>query len=70
MTVERDTHSRLDPQWFRKRIFWQAISDIIAGTTWLSADEAYQRFQMTCFKFLLNTVAIERWNFYLKPAKI
>lgn len=37
-------NSRLDPQWFRKRIFWQAISDIIAGTTWLSSEEAYQRF--------------------------
>ena len=36
--------SRLDPQWFRKRIFWQAVSDIIAGTTWMSLDEAYQRF--------------------------
>ena len=45
MTVEHVIPtSRLDPQWFRKRIFWQAISDIIAGTTWLSADEAYQRF--------------------------
>jgi len=36
--------SRLDPQWFRKRIFWQAVSDIIAGTTWLSLDDAYERF--------------------------
>jgi glycosyltransferase involved in cell wall biosynthesis len=36
--------SRLNPQWFRKRIFWQAISDIIAGTTWLSSEDAYQRF--------------------------
>lgn len=36
--------SRLDPQWFRKRIFWQAVSDIIAGTTWLSSDDAYERF--------------------------
>jgi glycosyltransferase involved in cell wall biosynthesis len=35
---------RLDPQWFRKRIFWQAISDIIAGITWLSSEDAYQRF--------------------------
>jgi glycosyltransferase involved in cell wall biosynthesis len=35
---------RLDPQWFRKRIFWQAISDIIAGTLWLSSEDAYQRF--------------------------
>lgn len=36
--------SRLDPQWFRKRIFWQAISDIIAGITWMSSDDAYERF--------------------------
>jgi GT2 family glycosyltransferase len=36
--------SRLTPQWFRKRIFWQAISDIIAGTTWLNSDDAYKRF--------------------------
>lgn len=36
--------SRLDPQWFRKRIFWQAVSDIISGTTWLSSEDAYQRF--------------------------
>jgi glycosyltransferase involved in cell wall biosynthesis len=36
--------NRLDPQWFRKRIFWQAISDIIAGTTWLSPEDASQRF--------------------------
>jgi glycosyltransferase involved in cell wall biosynthesis len=35
---------RLDPQWFRKRIFWQALSDIIAGTTWLSSEDAYKRF--------------------------
>jgi hypothetical protein len=36
--------SRLDPQWFRKRIFWQALSDIIVGITWLSSEDAYQRF--------------------------
>jgi GT2 family glycosyltransferase len=36
--------ARLDPQWFRKRIFWQALSDIIAGITWLSLEEAYRRF--------------------------
>ncbi|QEY31801.1 glycosyltransferase family 2 protein [Synechococcus sp. RSCCF101] len=35
---------RLDPQWFRKRIFWQALSDIVAGTVWLSSKDASQRF--------------------------
>ena len=36
--------SRLEPQWFRKRIFWQAVSDIIAGSTWLSSSDAYRQF--------------------------
>jgi glycosyltransferase involved in cell wall biosynthesis len=45
MTVDHVIpRSRLDPQWFRKRIFWQAISDIIAGTTWMNLENAYQRF--------------------------
>lgn len=36
--------SRTRPEWFRKRIFWQALSDIAAGTLWLSADDAATRF--------------------------
>ena len=45
MTVEHVIPTdRLDPKWFRKRIFWQAISDIAAGTTWLSEEDAHQRF--------------------------
>lgn len=37
--------NRLRPQWFRKRVYWQALSDLIAGTVWMSAAEAHDRFQ-------------------------
>lgn len=36
--------SRTEPQWFRKRIFWQAVSDIAAGTVWLTSEAAAERF--------------------------
>jgi glycosyltransferase involved in cell wall biosynthesis len=36
--------NRLDPKWFRKRIFWQALSDIIADTHWLTPVEARKKF--------------------------
>jgi glycosyltransferase involved in cell wall biosynthesis len=35
--------SRLDRQWFRRRIFWQAISDVLAGL--VSADAAKYHFR-------------------------
>lgn len=37
--------NRLRPEWFRKRVYWQALSDLIAGTVWMSASEARARFQ-------------------------
>lgn len=37
--------SRLREEWFRKRVYWQALSDIIAGTVWMSPAEAQRRFQ-------------------------
>ena len=36
--------SRLNPRWFRRRIFWQALSDITAGTLWLSFEDAQKCF--------------------------
>ena len=37
--------NRLRPEWFRKRVYWQALSDLIAGTVWMTAVEATARFQ-------------------------
>jgi glycosyltransferase involved in cell wall biosynthesis len=37
--------NRLKPEWFRKRVYWQALSDIIAGTVWMTAEEARMRFE-------------------------
>lgn len=45
MTVDHVIHqSRTKPEWFRKRIFWQALSDIAADTLWLSPEDAAIRF--------------------------
>ncbi|WP_216899887.1 glycosyltransferase [Synechococcus sp. CCY 9618] len=37
--------NRLRPEWFRKRVYWQALSDLIAGTVWMTPSQAQDRFQ-------------------------
>jgi len=44
--------SRLDHQWFRRRIFWQAISDVLAGL--VSADTAKYHFK----QYVQNTLRV------------
>lgn len=31
---------RLTPQWFRKRVYWQAVSDLVGDLTWISTRDA------------------------------
>lgn len=36
--------SRLTPAWFRRRVYWQAVSDLISGETHLDAQEARREY--------------------------
>jgi glucosyl-dolichyl phosphate glucuronosyltransferase len=33
-------HERLRADWFRKRVFWQAVSDVLSGSEWTTQDKA------------------------------
>lgn len=37
--------ARVTLEWFRKRVYWQAISDLLAGTTWISAEDAEKEYR-------------------------
>ena len=45
--------SRFHQIWFRKRVYWQAVSDLIANSVWLSVQEAHERIA----KFMLQCPA-------------
>jgi glucosyl-dolichyl phosphate glucuronosyltransferase len=45
--------SRFHQTWFRKRVYWQAISDLLANSVWLSVQEAHERIA----KFMLHCPA-------------
>ncbi|MGV3549487.1 glycosyltransferase family 2 protein [Rhizobium sp.] len=34
---------RMQQKWFRKRVYWQAVSDMIADVGWLQPDEGWRR---------------------------
>ncbi|ACA18362.1 glycosyl transferase family 2 [Methylobacterium sp. 4-46] len=36
---------RLTPEHFRRRVFWQAISDVVSGSCWMTLDLAYERYK-------------------------
>jgi glycosyltransferase involved in cell wall biosynthesis len=42
---------RMTPKWFRRRAYWQAISDMVAGTTYLTAVEARREYGELIGKF-------------------
>jgi glycosyltransferase involved in cell wall biosynthesis len=33
---------RLDQTWFRRRVYWQAVSDLIADCVWLTPEQAWE----------------------------
>lgn len=43
--------SRLDQAWFRRRAFWQGVSDVLAGTVWMSPDAAMGYLRDCAVKF-------------------
>lgn len=32
---------RLEQKWFRRRVYWQAVSDLLAGCVWLTSEQAW-----------------------------
>jgi len=41
---------RTDPRWFHRRTYWQAVSDVLSGETWMSRDEAERRIRTATVK--------------------